>query len=100
MGRLPLGALPKMSRHPSGQARVRLGREEHWIGRFGSPEAQRRYDAIIRRILDQRNSSAVPAALPVAVEPEAAPDLPPSAIPVFKLGIYPQTDQPCAVAEA
>ena len=27
-------------------------------------------------------------------------DLPPSAIPVFKLGIYPQTDQPCAVAEA
>jgi integrase len=63
-----------MSRHPSGQARVRLGREEHWLGRFGSPEAQRRYDAIIRRILDQRNSSAVPTAPPVAAEPEAAPE--------------------------
>jgi mannose-6-phosphate isomerase class I len=30
----------------------------------------------------------------------AALDLPPSAIPVFKLGIHPQRDQPCAVAEA
>ena len=27
-------------------------------------------------------------------------DLPPSAIPVFKLGIHPWIDQPCAVAEA
>jgi hypothetical protein len=74
MGRLPLGALPKMSRHPSGQARVRVGREEHWLGRFGSPEAQRRYYAIIRRIIDQGNGSVVPAAPPVAVEPEAAPE--------------------------
>jgi hypothetical protein len=28
------------------------------------------------------------------------PDLPPSAVPVFKLGIPPRIDQPCAVAEA
>ena len=27
-------------------------------------------------------------------------DLPPSAIPVLKLGIHPWIDQPCAVAEA
>jgi len=27
-------------------------------------------------------------------------DLPPSAIPIFKLGIHPWIDQPCAVAEA
>ncbi len=27
-------------------------------------------------------------------------DLPPSAIPVFKLGIPPRIDQPCAAAEA
>ena len=27
-------------------------------------------------------------------------DLPPSAVPVFQLGIHPLTDQPCAVAEA
>ena len=27
-------------------------------------------------------------------------DLPPSAVPVFKLGIPPRIDQPCAVAEA
>ena len=32
--------------------------------------------------------------------PWSQTDVPPSAIPVFKLGIYPQTDQPCAVAEA
>ena len=33
-------------------------------------------------------------------EAAAAIDLPPSAIPVFKLGIHPRIDQPCAVAEA
>ena len=62
MGRLPLGALPRLRRHPSGQARVRIGRQEHWLGCYGSPEAQHRYDAIIKGILDQRNTwAAAPA---------------------------------------
>jgi hypothetical protein len=33
-------------------------------------------------------------------QPKVFSDLPPSAIPVFKLGIHPWIDQPCAVAEA
>jgi integrase len=66
-----------MSRHPSGQARVRVGREEHWLGRFGSPEAQRRYDAIIKGILDQRNAWAepVPVAGPIASPPATVDEL-------------------------
>jgi len=72
MGRLHVGNLPRMRCHPSGQARVRIGRQEHWLGRYGSPEAQRRYDAIIRGILDQRNAWAAPPAEPGASESEPA----------------------------
>ena len=72
MGRLSLGALPSIRRHPSGQARVRIGRQEHWLGRFGSPDAQRRYDAIIKGILDQRNEWAAPATGLVPSESEPA----------------------------
>ena len=74
MGRLPLGALPRMRRHPSGQARVRIGRQEHWLGRYGSPEAQRRYDAIIQRVLDQRNGPRAPTATPEVTEEKTAPE--------------------------
>jgi len=61
MGRLPAGAAPRMCRHPSGQARVRIGRNEYWLGRFGSPDAQRRYDAMLLRIIQDRNGGTLPA---------------------------------------
>lgn len=35
--------LPKIGRHSSGQARVTLGGVVHYLGRYGSIEAQRRY---------------------------------------------------------
>ena len=76
MGRLPLGALPRMRRHPSGQARVRIGRQEHWLGRYGSLEAQRRYDAIIKGILERRNEWAAPATGPISSEWEQADECP------------------------
>jgi integrase len=55
MGRLPLGALPSMRRHPSGQARVRVGNKEYWLGPHGTPEAQARFDEIIAKLISDRN---------------------------------------------
>lgn len=81
MGRLPLGALPRIRRHPSGQARVRIGRQEHWLGRYGSPEAQRRYDAIIKGILDQRNTWAARPAGSLATETGQADNCPVASAP-------------------
>lgn len=39
--------IPKMSRHPSGQARVRLNGLDHYLGRWGSRDTAARYDALI-----------------------------------------------------
>lgn len=40
--------LPKMALHrPTGQARVRLNGVDHYLGRFGTREAEQRYDAIM-----------------------------------------------------
>jgi len=39
--------VPKMSRHTTGQAVVRLSGKDHYLGSFGSSEAQVRYDALI-----------------------------------------------------
>jgi integrase len=73
MGRLRAGKLPEMRRHPSGQARVRIGRQEHWVGRYGSPEAQRRYDALIHGLVSERNGwgSSPVDRTPPAVSPQA-----------------------------
>ena len=60
--------------------------------RRGRPTRSRR-----RTIVDEAIDQAEQLQLPLSV---ACLDLPPSAAPVFKLGIHPQIDQPCAVAEA
>ena len=41
--------LPKIGRHSSGQARVTLGGVVHYLGRYGSLEAQRRYVELIEQ---------------------------------------------------
>lgn len=42
------GLAPKLRHHkPSGQAMVRLGGRDHYLGKFGSPNVQERYDALI-----------------------------------------------------
>jgi len=84
MGRRHSGALPAMRLHrPSGNARVRLAVDgkprEVWLGPWGSPEAQLRYDAVVaaylasgRRSIEgadvlgrHRPAKAAPAATPV-----------------------------------
>lgn len=48
MGRRHADALPAMRHHRrSGNARVRIGHFEHWLGPWGSAEARLRYDELI-----------------------------------------------------
>ncbi len=55
MGRLQSGALPRISVHPrSGHARVRYQGREIWLGRYGSREAQAKYDRLVLEIVSQR----------------------------------------------
>ena len=41
--------LPKIGRRSSGQARITLGGVVHYLGRYGSLEAQRRYVELIEQ---------------------------------------------------
>jgi len=55
MGRRSKGTLPQVRLHASsGQARVRIKGTEIWLGRYGSPEAQRRYDQLILQLVEER----------------------------------------------
>lgn len=45
--------VPKLSRHASGQAVVRLCGKDHYVGPFGSAEAQAKYDALIAEWLSR-----------------------------------------------
>jgi integrase len=48
MGRRPSGALPVMRRHkPTNTARICVGGKVHSLGRWGSAEAQDRYDTLV-----------------------------------------------------
>jgi hypothetical protein len=48
MGRRHADALPAMRHHlRSGNARVRIGNVEHWLGSWGSAESRLRYDELI-----------------------------------------------------
>ena len=38
--------LPRLHKR-SGNARVRIGGREHWLGKHGSPEAEARYNALL-----------------------------------------------------
>ena len=46
-------SVPRMSKHASGQAVVRLAGKDHYLGRFCSPDAQARYDALIAEWLSR-----------------------------------------------
>ena len=52
--------LPKIGRHSSGQARVTLGGVVHYLGRYGSLGAQRRYVELIEQW--QRDGCRPPSA--------------------------------------
>ena len=45
--------VPKLGRHASGQAVVRLGGKDFYLGRFGTPDAQTQYDTLIAEWLSR-----------------------------------------------
>ncbi len=76
MRRNPKHLLPQMRLHAgSGHARVRINGTEHWLGRFGSPEALAAYDRLVAQYLATRGVRATPVAevppvLAIHQEPE------------------------------
>ena len=89
MGRLARGMLPQPRLHASsGQARVRVHGKEIWLGRYGSAEAQRRYDQVIHQLLSERlglqSLAETPAASPTESEGQqqaCTPEPPPKTMP-------------------
>src|SRR5262245_23819166 len=48
---MPSDRIPQPSHHKTGQAVVRLCGKDHYLGRYGSPEAKAKYEALIARWL-------------------------------------------------
>ncbi len=73
MGRRPSGALPQMRRHvPTNTARIKIGGKVYSLGRWGSDEAQRRFDTFIAAYVTSGRTS-VDAALAVLGRTPAPP---------------------------
>lgn len=60
-----LPRFPKMCRHASGQAVVRLDGKDHYLGKYGSPEAQSKYQRIVYPWYLARKAAAEAAAPPI-----------------------------------
>lgn len=71
MGRRHSGALPVPRKHPrSGNARVRIGGQEHWLGPHGSAEARLRYDELIAAWIASGRTSVEAASKPKPPPPQ------------------------------
>lgn len=74
MPRRPKGSLPSLQHHkPTGRARVTVNGRDHWLGKWGSPEARLAYDRIIAEYLATRHVRApeAPQGVPsvVSIDP-------------------------------
>lgn len=62
--------IPSYGLHrPTGQARVRIGGQDHYLGPHGSDESRRKYETLVRKVLSDR------AAAELKVRVEIASDL-------------------------
>jgi hypothetical protein len=96
MGRRSKGTLPQVCLHASsGQARVRIKGTEIWLGRHGSPEAQRRYDQLILQLVEERLGG-----LPLSLSPEVSAETEASVMAVASSVTRSPTKQPSKVPEA
>lgn len=75
MGRRHTGTLPVPRLHAkTGHARVYINGKEYWLGKFGSPEAQLKYDELVASYLASGRKSVKPP-------PESPPSSPSPATP-------------------
>jgi hypothetical protein len=87
MGRNRANQLPQMRRMVRGSleyARARIAGQDHCLGRWGSPEAQAAYDALLVRVIEERRyglrpasssrAARVPLDQPVVSAPSSVPD--------------------------
>jgi integrase len=86
MPRRPRGSVPALQHHkPSGRARVTINGRDHWLGKWGSTEAQNEYQRLIAEFI--ANGRILPAAA-TAVQVHAhnpgtpGPAAPPTAEPI------------------
>lgn len=80
MGRRHADALPAIRHHRrSGNARVRIGGIEHWLGAWGSADARLRYDELIAAWIASGRQSVEAAKRSPAPPPPAEIELPASA---------------------
>jgi integrase len=70
MPRRPKGSIPSLVHHkPSDRARVRISGRDHWLGKWGSPEARLAYDRLIAEYLaNGRITPPQPPGAPIAVD--------------------------------
>ncbi len=101
MGRNPKHLLPQMRLHKgTGHARVRINGTEHWLGKFGSPEARAAYDRLVAEYLVARG--AVPGMgqvnAPAATESGPTEPSPPAEVSSPTPRVAPPTNPPFAPA--
>ena len=112
MGRRSKGTLPQVRLHASsGQARVRIKGTEIWLGRYGSPEAQRRYDQLILQLVEERlggpplslspevSAETEASEMAAASSPTRSPAMQPTRVPEAVAAAPQQDDHGLTVAE-
>jgi len=98
MGRRPSGALPMMRRHkPTNTARITVGGKVVSLGRWGSPEAQDRYDTLMAAFIASGRTT-VDAGMAVIGRP-AAPPSPPEAVDTPQATLAPRDAAGLTVGE-
>lgn len=76
MGRRHAGALPAMRLHrTTGHARVLINGTTHWLGPWGSPQAQLKYDRLVAAYIASGRQSVEAATAPPAPPTPPAADL-------------------------
>jgi integrase len=98
MGRNKAGQLPQMRRVTKAgndYARVRFAGREHFLGTWGSPEAQAAYDALLLKVIEERRHGRTAPTPRTPPESSAAP--PPAPEPVAVAAEVPDHPLPASI---
>lgn len=65
----PRAHIPAYGLHkPTGQARVRIGGKDHYLGPHGSEESKREYERLVRKLVTDRAAAEVQARVEIATD--------------------------------